>query len=131
MLALSLLAGCSKGSSTPNVVGKWTANVAKSKMSSTEMTEEVRKLNEALVSSMALEVRADNTFTLKIMVDMKGTWTLNGNKLILTPDKEAGQTISFGGKDAMDFVVAPDGKSMTFTSSDPKKPGELVMDKVP
>ena len=129
VLALSVLAGCKGGGiSEKEVVGTWKADSAKSELGPQgSMDEKEKQMAMAMLSTMSLNLKDDKTCELTLIFPLKGTWTLTGNKLVVTPEKKEGETSSFGGKDTMDFEVAADGKSMTFTSSDPKKPGKLVM----
>lgn len=130
LLPLLVLVGCSKGSGI-DPVGSWKADVAKSELGSKTMSQTEKDLAKNILSGMTLNVKEDKTFAMTIVGDIHGNWALTGNKLVLTPEKKPGETLSFGGKDAMDFVIEPDGKSMSFTSSDPAKPGTLVMVKTP
>jgi len=128
VLAVFVLAGC-KGGLEKEVVGTWKADAAKSELGPATASESDKKMAEAMLSQMSLEIKADKTFTLTFIMPLNGTWALTDNKLVLTPEKKAGSTTSFGGKDTMDFDIDSSGKSMSFTSSDPKQPGKLVMTK--
>ncbi|MND03151.1 hypothetical protein D3C83_228370 [compost metagenome] len=54
---------------------------------------------------------------------------MTGNKLLLTPTKKPGETVSFGGKEVIDFMVDGDGKTMTSEITDKNMGGKLVMTK--
>lgn len=128
VLAVFVLAGC-KGGLEKQVVGSWKGDGAKSEFGgpSGQLPPDKKKEAEAMLAAITLDIKDDKTFELKIFLPLKGTWAITDNKLVLTPNKEDGSTSSFGGKPTMDFDVDPSGTSMTFTSTDPKQPGKLVL----
>ncbi|MBN9503233.1 MAG: hypothetical protein J0H02_15765 [Armatimonadetes bacterium] len=124
LMLLPLLVGCG-GSLEKKVVGSWKADISKSDFSNAGKTEADKKMAEEIMKTVTLELKEDKSFELVIMFPLKGTWSLNGNKLSLKPAE--GEKASFGGKDSMDFEVDSSGSVLTFTSPDPKMPGKLAL----
>jgi hypothetical protein len=125
-----LLAGCA-----PNlekqIVGTWKADTAKSEFTGEKMKDEnAKKMAMALLETVSIEIKEDKTFTMNMIFPIEGTWALTGDKLLLTPTKKPGETVSFGGKDAMDFTVESGGKSMWMETKDTDMSGKLVLNKV-
>jgi len=119
LLAVALT-GC--GAKKLDPVGKWTgAFDAKS----------VDSINPALKNMTAdLEIRADKTFSMNLMIQMEGTWVDNSGTIVLTPTKMAGVSIPQGKStddqnETLQLVPSEDGKS--YRLSDPKKPETAAM----
>ena len=126
-----LLAGCGEGLEK-KVVGTWTVDASKTVMAGSDSKDPAMQLMlRELMKTITLNVKADKTFEMQVIMPVKGTWSASGNKLILTPELAKGQTVSFGGKSTMEFVVDADGTSMSATFDDPKTRGTLVMVKAP
>lgn len=125
-----LLAGCAQ-SLDKQIVGSWKADTAKSEFTGEKMKDEnAKKMAMALLETVTIEIKEDKTFTMNMIFPIEGTWTLTGDKLMLTPTKKPGETVSFGGKENMDFTVEAGGKSMWMETRDTDMSGKLVMNKV-
>jgi hypothetical protein len=122
------LIGCGGGLES-KIVGSWKADTAKTVMGGDKTSEDDKKMAQALVNTMSLDIKADKTFEMKLILPITGKWALSGNMLTLTPDKKEGESMSFGGKPTMDFEVDGSGSTMSMKVDDPKMPGTLVMTK--
>jgi hypothetical protein len=122
------LIGCGGGLES-KIVGSWKADTAKSVMGDGKTSEEEKKMAEAILGTMSLDIKADKTFDGTIILPVKGKWALEGSRLTLTPELKAGESMSFGGKPTMDFEVDGSGTSMSMKVDNARMPGTLVMTK--
>jgi hypothetical protein len=126
LLAAFVLAGC--GGLEKKIVGAWKVDTGKTVMTGDAVKdEETKKMVMAMMGTITLDIKEDKTFEMKVIMPITGTWALTGNKLVLTPNKEKGESFSFGGKDTMDFTVDASGDSMSSTIEDKQNGGTLVM----
>jgi len=91
-LALALL-GCGP-TVEQQAIGTWDGSLNVPKMSAANtaadsMIQSIAKGAEAMVKP-TLELRADKTFTMTLIVSMEGTWETDGHQIILTTNKVAG-----------------------------------------
>lgn len=122
-LALGMLVGCSKGGGS-NLVGKYKGEI---KMPAAKKDDPAAKMAEsfakAFANNLSLELKADNTFKMNVMMELEGTWAQSGTVLTLTPKKMGGVDVAEAKKVAgstsggMDkpllLEVGADGKTLT------------------
>ena len=118
-LAIALL-GCS-GATEKKIVGKYKAQLTMPEGKKDDPSAPMAKgFAEALVGSMSLEIKEGKAFTMTAMgFPIEGTWTLNGDKLTLTPTKVMGMDPKTASKDStsksdepMELTVSSDGKTL-------------------
>jgi hypothetical protein len=88
--------------------------------------EKERRAMEMLKDSMSLELRADNTYALNIMLGFEGKWKLAGDRILLDVG-DMGLAQAFTGKESvngkskpMELLVTADG-GLKLVDDDPKK----------
>lgn len=128
LAVIAMLTGCAGESLDKKVLGKWTVDMTKTEMSGERMKkEEDKKMMTDLLKTVTLDLKEDKKFEMEFLLTLKGTWALQGNKVILTPDA-AGGSISFaGGKKTMDFEANSAGTEMTLAAETPDMKGKLVL----
>lgn len=126
LLSIFVLAGCG-GSLEQKVVGTWKFDAAKTQIGDAKMDETEKKMMMSILETITLEVKADKTFTMNVIMPIEGKWSLAGSKLTLTPTLKEGEKMSFGGKSTMDFDIDASGTSMSTKVEDEKMPGTLAM----
>jgi hypothetical protein len=105
-------------------VGSYAAQMEGSRPAKmTEKEEEEWKMAEAVLQSASLELFSDNTFALMMMLEMEGTWSVEGQKLRLKMTKMAGMPdggkTTSNGKDDMILQMSADGKKLTLNEPGP------------
>jgi len=95
-----------------------------------EQERQEQKTLIAMSKSMSLELRRDNTFFMRMVFELEGTWKLQGGKVVLTPTKLVGMEDMKSKTETkpIEGVVEQDGKTLTFTPPDEKDP-QLVFTK--
>jgi hypothetical protein len=119
--------------------GRWTAEIvmpeAEPKDPSQKMALEMAK---AFANSIWLELRANGTFMLSMILPIEGTWKHAGNKIDLKPTsfmgmsseelkkkaKESGEEFKFESEE-MSLEISADGKTLHLKSDKPEE-GELI-----
>lgn len=113
ILLCIFLAGCK---SSPNVVGKWKAQVDASKIDDKNPGAALAK---QMADSMTLEIKSDKTFSLTMFLPFEGTWTQSGDTLTLTMTKAMGQDVSkMPNRDSSQdkplvLKISPDGSKLS------------------
>jgi hypothetical protein len=118
--------GC-KGSSV-DVTGKWKGTLDSKAAGSNPGADMAKQM----LANTSLELKADHTFSMTMMLPFEGKWAQSGSKVTLTMTKAMGVDIETlkkqsGGKNTQDMDkpleldVSSDGKSMT--AHDPKGQG--------
>jgi len=124
-LALGAILLVAIGCSPVNVVGKYKAKVEVPK---DQKDNPAAALGEGVANAFAqlvtLDIRADNKFSMSMLLPIEGKWSLSGDTLTLTPESAMGMTSSNPGTDTMKFTVSDGGKTLTSKDS---KPGEGVL----
>lgn len=121
-----------------DIVGKWSGKIDMPKGEKNDpMAKMAESMAQLFLGGLSLELRADNTFVLNVMVPIEGTYTRSGRNLTLTPQKVAGMTQAEAkkmreaeGKPSPDMgpmrgSIAADGRSIALRPDD-KKEGDLV-----
>jgi hypothetical protein len=109
-----------------------------------KQAEMVAKMTEAMAKTLALELKADKTFSMTMMIPIEGTWSRSGDTLSLKVETVAGQTMESikamskgrpgaAGIDKMEkpmqFKVSADGKTLTAIHEGPKANGSMTFTK--
>lgn len=128
MLALSL-AGCG-GKGEADLVGTWKVNSAAMQMPTSSGGDAKQKMGaemaKAMLGNMSLELKADKTFVLNMMLAIEGNWTFADNNVTLTPTKMMGMDVSKmpastkATQKPMVCMLSADGKQLTLQDSSGK-----------
>lgn len=93
----------------------------KAKIDPAKLKPEEKQMAEAMMGSISLKLSADNTFSMKMMMDIEGKWSVQGDRVILKADKAAGFTTTDGKdpemkieKDGSLTPIGSDGPPFTF-----------------
>ena len=130
LLSVFVLAGCGE-SLEKKLVGNWEVDTSKTEISGDQVKGDAEKqMAMALMKTIALDIKSDKSFDMKVMFPIKGKWELSGNKLTLTPELKEGETMSFGGKSTMEFELDSTGSTMSSKMEEGGMKGNLVMVKV-
>lgn len=128
LLLIACLAGCAGKSLEEKVVGGWKVDMTRTEMSGEKVKDEKDKAQmEELLKTVTINLKPDKTFTMEFLMSFKGTWALEGNKVILSPDAEGGTLTFAGGKKTMDFEADAEATSLTFTAETPEMKGKMVL----
>jgi hypothetical protein len=73
-----------------NVVGRYKAEI---KVPAGKANDPAAKMAEQMAKSMSLELKADKTFVMNMMLPFEGTYAVSGDKLTLTMTKMMGMTL--------------------------------------
>ncbi len=123
---LLLVVGCSSNLEQ-KLVGKYKGEIGMDPKS--EKDDMAAAFAKALLGNLSLELKADKTFSMSIMVPVEGTWSVSGDRLLLKVSKAMGMSVedlekgaASEGKPAADleqmkepleFSVSSDGKTLT------------------
>lgn len=119
-----------RSSAEERLVGDWSVKIEAPKSGKEALSEQEAKVLSAMESSMRLRLSQDLTFSLYMMVEILGTWRLDGNRVTLYPTKMMGMDVKESGgtkSDPLVGVVSSDG--LTITASEPGGPGKVVFTK--
>jgi len=104
-------------------VAHWTgkAEVAPGSIKGADKGQE--DIAKAMLQSMELDLRKDNTFSMNMVFELTGTWSVSGNTLTLTPKGIAGmdQGTPSGTNQPIVLTISADKTSLTSASSDKGK----------
>jgi hypothetical protein len=107
-------------SAEKKLVGDWKGRVEAG--SGANLSEEQKQevvMAQAMMSGTSLKLRADNTFAMKMMFDIEGTWKLANDKLVLTPTKMMGMEGGAVSGESMSLKVSGDGRVLTIEDEGP------------
>lgn len=95
------------------VLGTYKPDVQASKPANMDAkAAEEWKMGEMLLASATLDLRADNTFTLNLMLEMEGSWKIQGGRVVLHMEKLAGlpdDGKSTSKSDDLNLLIKSDG----------------------
>ena len=128
--ALLLLAGCSRVTES-DLVGNWTSLTETEIADDAGAAEQVMDVVKRATAPM-LELREDNSFTLTILVPIKGSWQLKKGQVILEPETYSGFDASnmLNADKQIVLDIADDGKMLTGKVSSGSLAGSLSFSKV-
>jgi len=112
-------AGCSNKDS--QLVGKW--KVAMPKSTPSDPKNPMAGVGDAFAgmmsNMMSLELKADHSFVMTVIVSIEGNWALSGDTVTLTPTKMMGKTL--------DELKKSSNGSFKFNSNSDDKPITLTL----
>lgn len=94
----------------------------------TDKEKQDAMMAKAMSGSLSLKLKADNTFTMNVMFELEGTWSLQSGAVVLNPTKVLGMdTKDTDSKKPQPLrgVVGEDGKTLTVTN--PDQPGSKLI----
>jgi hypothetical protein len=116
-----------RSSAEERLVGDWSVKIEAPKSGKGALSPQEAKALSAMESSMRLRLSQDLTFSLNMMVEILGTWQLEGDRITLYPTKMMGMDIKESGgtkSDPLVGIVSSDGR--TITASEPGGTGKVV-----
>ncbi len=124
VLAILMIAGCNKSRET-QLVGKWKADASAmtppTANANDPQAKAMAEMMKGMMSGMSLDLKADKTFDMNMMMAFSGTWAIDeaANTVALTMTKMANMDISkmpnanANAKKPMLLQIAPDNSRLT------------------
>ena len=139
------VSGAPLSSSATGLVGKYKGDLKMPPAKPGDQRAEMAaKMAKSMAATLALELKADKSFSMTVMFPVEGTWSVSGSTLSLKAEKIMGQTIEQlkemakkqpGGRNVdqmnkpMKFKIVNGGKKLTSITEGPQDKGSMTFTK--
>lgn len=133
IIAVALLAGCANQEA--QIVGQWKADASKMNIPEGKTAQEKMgaQMAQQMLSNMTLDLKADKTYVMNMMMNMEGNWKLENNAIVLEMTKMGNMDLSKmpkGSQQSKPLIlnISSDNKTLTMQApGEGKNPlGDLV-----